>query len=141
MRVVSLFTSVLACTLTSHAQVSLSADTGTTIFQCKIDGVTAFSDRPCGDDAESRTLDPAAINTYAPPAVSFAKQPEPKAPRAKATREDRSEAKRREACARYAKGLKDIRSKMRAGYTAKEGERLRVRAEKLRDSQREDRCR
>ena len=55
-------------------------------------------------------------------------------------RVDRTQEKRAENCARYARSLKEIRSKMRAGYSAKEGERLRLRQEKLRDSQRSSRC-
>ena len=60
MRTASL-ASLLACVLLSHAQVSLAAERVVTIFKCKLDGVTTFSDRPCGQDAQSQALDPAAM--------------------------------------------------------------------------------
>jgi hypothetical protein len=167
---------VLAGVLASHGPISRAAENNvTTIFKCKIDGVTTFSDRPCGQDAQPQALDAAAINTYAPPAGVPRERPPDRSPSgagagarerlpdrspngagagarerppdrspngAKPTtaRDDRSEAKRKESCSRYAKGLKEIRSKLRSGYTAKEGERLRMRAEKLKDSQRQYRC-
>lgn len=146
MRIAVLFL-LSAGVLANYAQVSLAAEhVGRTIFKCKVDGVTTFSDLPCGQDAQSQSLDPAAINTYAPPArlagAGAQERPPPstsnKPP--KPPREDRSEAKRKESCARYARSLKEIRSKLRSGYTVQEGERLRVRAEKLRSSQRQERC-
>lgn len=144
MRIAGLFL-LSAGVLANYAQVSLAAESvGRTIFKCKVDGVTTFSDLPCGQDAQSQALDPAAINTYVPPARVAGAQERPlpstsnKPP--KPPREERSEAKRKESCARYARSLKEIRSKLRSGYTAKEGERLRMRAEKLRISQRQERC-
>ena len=149
---------LLAGVLMTGAQVLLAAENVvTTIFKCKIDGVTTFSDRPCGQDAQPQTLDPAAINTYAPRtqdrppdrspsggAQERLKNRNPGGASAgaalKGTRDAQGEAKRKESCARYARSLKEIRSKLRSGYTAKEGERLRMRAEKLRDSQRQGRC-
>jgi hypothetical protein len=115
------------------------------IYTCKVDGVVTFSDRPCGDAAQLHAIGESAINTYsAPAATPAAKSPgkskvvpklDPRSARA-----DRAEAKRVENCARYARSLKEIRSKMRAGYSAKEGERLRARQDKLRDSQRSASC-
>jgi len=140
MRIARSIQLLLAVTLASAMHLTPAAETATTIFKCEIAGVTTFSDRPCGQDAQSQTLDPAAINTYAPPPSATIDSAPSVKRGSKALREDRSEAKRKEACARYASGLKAIRSKMRSGYTAKEGERLRIRAEKLRDGQRLARC-
>ena len=140
MRIARFVQLLLAVALASSMHLTFAAENATTIFKCEIAGVTTFSDRPCGQDAQSQALDPAAINTYAPPPIAKIDSPPVAKKVGKASGEDRSEAKRKEACARYASGLKEIRSKMRSGYTAKEGERLRIRAEKLRDSQRLARC-
>jgi hypothetical protein len=113
------------------------------IYKCEVDGVMTFSDRLCGGDAELHVPGETVVNTYAaPPATSKPERStrKPAAKRAPA-RTDRAEAKRVESCARYARNLKEIRSRMRAGYTAKEGERLRVRQEQVRESQRAARCR
>jgi hypothetical protein len=141
MRSAATFFLLVASVICAAQAVSAADDTMTTIFKCKLDGVTTFSDRPCGEQPQSQVLDSAAINTYAPPPASTSAMPQ-EAPsvRSKASRNDLNEAKRKESCARYARGLKEIRSKLRSGYTAKEGERLRARSEKLKDSQRRDRC-
>jgi Domain of unknown function (DUF4124) len=111
------------------------------IYKCEIEGVTTFSDRPCGDGVEPHQVGPTATNTYEAPAVAASSRPKPKThARKRAPREDRSEAKRAESCARHARSLKEIRSRMRAGYSAKEGERLRRRQDQLRESQRVQRC-
>jgi hypothetical protein len=137
---------VLASALASAApQTAAAADrVATSIYKCELGGVTTFSDRPCGLDAKVHTPDPATLNTYeAPPTAAPARQESASnrsARKSAPAREDRSEAKRADLCARNAQTLKEIRSKMRSGYTAKEGEKLRARADKLRQSQRAGRC-
>ena len=112
------------------------------IYKCELDGVMTFSDRPCGGAAELHIPGETAINTYAAPPVASSRERSARKPstRRAPVRTDRAEAKRAESCATYARNLKEIRSKMRAGYTAKEGERLRARQEKLRESQRSAKC-
>jgi hypothetical protein len=114
----------------------------TSIYKCELDGVVTFSDRPCGNEIEPHTLDQTAMNTYEAPAVAVDKQRRVAAPAKKRSpvRADRSEAKRVASCARYARRMKEIRSKMRSGYSAKEGEQLRLRQEQLREDQRAAKC-
>lgn len=50
-------------------------------------------------------------------------------------------AKHKAACARLEQGLRDVRSKMRTGYGAKEGERLKQRQRQLNNRRRLEKCR
>jgi hypothetical protein len=114
------------------------------VFRCTMDGVTTFSDRPCGTDAEAYEPDDALMSTFeAPPAPVAPKSP-PKRPAREPRRNDASiaiaQAKHAETCARIERSLRDIRSKMRAGYDAKQGERLNERHRKLSAQKREQRC-
>lgn len=111
------------------------------IYRCVADGVTTYSDRPCSGQAELHELDLDAMNTYqAPQVTAAARAPVSRAKRTARAEPDRN-ATRREMCARTARSLKEIANTMRSGYRAKEGERLRARQSKLRDQQREARCR
>jgi hypothetical protein len=127
------------------AHVSTAARAATSIYKCELAGVLTFSDRPCGTDAAR--LDQAAMNTYEAPQLASVPKQSIKAPAKKpvSVRDEpdkiqRAEIKRAESCARFARNLKEIRAKMRSGYSAKEGERLRLRQDKVRDSQRAARC-
>lgn len=125
------------------ASVAWSAEhAAPSIYKCEIEGVITFADRPCGGDAEPHRLGETVTNVYEAPPIAPSTSRSAKAPAKKPriARTDRSEAKRAESCARIAQGLKEIRSKMRSGYTAKEGERLRERQVTLRARQREARC-
>jgi hypothetical protein len=50
-------------------------------------------------------------------------------------------AKHRLACARLEQALRDVRNKMRAGYGAKQGERLKMRQRQLDQRRRLEKCR
>lgn len=117
----------------------------TQVFRCTANGVVTFSDRPCGEDAQSYEADESRISTFTPPSkvatsrTAAVSQPKPAAP---ANRESIAEAqaKHAESCARIARSLSEIRSHMRAGYNAKQGERLNKRQRKLTAQRREQRC-
>jgi hypothetical protein len=145
----------LALVLATHVPTaSWAGERATSIYKCELGGVLTFSDRPCGTDAVP--LDQSAMNTYeAPQSASLPKQGiKAPASRRVATRanprdtrsgdsrrgDKSAETKRVESCAKLARGLKEIRGKMRSGYSAKEGERLRIRQDKVRESQRLARC-
>lgn len=112
------------------------------VYRCSSGGATVFSDRPCDASAELyRSESP--INTYTPadnPPTSS--RPAGKRPRAdpQAGRRAADQAKLAETCRRIEQSLADIRSRMRAGYKAGEGERLRARQAKLREQRRAARC-
>jgi hypothetical protein len=112
------------------------------IYKCEVGGVLTFSDRPCSSEAELHELDETAVNTYeAPPVTPSTSKPSAAARKRTPPRHtDSQQDKRAETCTRVGRSMKEVRSKMRAGYSAKEGERLRERLAKLKDQQREYRC-
>lgn len=118
-----------------HAQVQ--------VFRCTVDGVVTFSDKPCGADARPYEVDDAAISTFTPSPVSATSKKVARTDRAtNSSRESiaAAQAKHAETCARIEGSLRDIRAKMRAGYDAKQGERLNARERKLTAQRREQRC-
>jgi hypothetical protein len=127
-----------------HASGAESARSSATIYRCDVGGVATFSDRPCGE--QSSAYEPrSVINTYTAPLPSaHAPTDSPKRPRPNVSAQRSSiaadQAKRKEECQRIQASLRDIRARMRAGYSAKEGERLRGRQEKLEDRRRSQRC-
>jgi hypothetical protein len=128
--------------LLSNGQATADA---VSIYKCEIGGVLTFSDRPCSPQAELHELDDAAVNTYDAPPVAPSPSASTSKPRAAAkktasSRADAQPDKRAEVCARVGQSMKEVRSKMRTGYSAKEGERLRERLAKLKVQGREARC-
>jgi hypothetical protein len=125
---------------------SVETASSSTIYRCEAGGTITFSDRPCDSSARQYVPDSSRISTYDAPEV---RQP---APGGKQTKPRKSKgsgrgaagdslAKRAEACDKLKNALKDIRARMRAGYSAKEGERLRERQQALQTRLRADRCR
>jgi hypothetical protein len=124
--------------LFSNGQATADA---VSIYKCEIGGVLTFSDRPCSPQAELHELDDTAVNTYdAPPVAPSKSKPRSAARKTIASRADTQPDKRAEVCARVSRSMKEVRSKMRTGYSAKEGERLRERLAKLKVQGRESRC-
>jgi hypothetical protein len=114
------------------------------IYRCEVDGVTTYQDRPCDRDSVQYEPDAARVSSYAPPAaaadpVNAARKPR-RRPVAGASIAQ-AQAKRAEECRRIAASLQEIKAKTRAGYNAKEGERMRARKAKLDDRRRAHRCR
>jgi hypothetical protein len=104
-----------------------------TIYRCEIGESITFSDRPCDAGAQRYEPDLAGVSTYTPPRAAPV-QPQQKKqgqPRRSGATTASVQAKHAEECARLRSNLKQLRSKMRAGYGAKEGERLRERQTKL----------
>lgn len=109
----------------------------TTIYRCSVDGVLTFTDRQCGP--ESQTVKTMMANVAEAPRAVAPDPPKPQSERPE-RRKEPSQDKRAEACAKLALSLRELRSKMRSGYGAKEGERLRARQESLRERQKIARC-
>lgn len=112
---------------------------GTAVYRCVVDGVTAFSDRPCGKDAQAVTLETAWVSTFTPARAhgrSRATQAARQRPRS-VHRVARSVPDR---CASIAASLRNIASRQRAGYNAKEGIRLDERNRELKQRARELKC-
>ena len=118
----------------------VSADPVTQVFECNINGQRVFSDHACGDDAVQR--DVAVANRMDAVKVTGNKSSE-----ANSSRPSRRPAagndehdKRRQQCARIQKSREALMDKMRAGYTARQDERLHTRLRKLNDDYFELRC-
>lgn len=116
-----------------------------TIYRCAHDDVVTFSDRPCGIDAQVYEPDTSRVSEVksAPSAfVATAAHTQGRSPRPSQSGPSiaESQAKHAEECRRIHDSISTIRSKMRAGYRAKEGERLKEREQKLNASRRAKRC-
>jgi hypothetical protein len=114
------------------------------IYRCEVSGVTTFSDRPCAADSSEYLPDDQRVSTVKVEHVAAATQTRP-ATRAKSSAPGKAsiaadQLKHKEDCARIDRSLGDIRSKMRAGYDGKEGERLRERQRKLTLERRGKKC-
>ena len=134
----------LFCILLMFAFVasnSINADPAVQIFECVVNGQRVFSDHSCGDDAVQRDI--AVANR-----MDAAKISNDKVAREKSSRPSRRHAdagggehdKRRQQCARIQKSREALVEKMRAGYTARQDERLHDRLRKLNDDYFELRC-
>jgi hypothetical protein len=121
-----------------------------TIYRCVLAGVTTFSDRPCGESIEVHSLESSATSTPAVPrsgataSVSELPQAVAKPVRAPAAGQANSanhkDSRARE-CVRLDVELRRLRARMRAGYRAAEGERLRERQRTANARRRELTCR
>ena len=112
-----------------------------TIYRCPDQTGTVYSDRPCAENAAPHQIDDSRVTVYKPPPMSSTTSAKPtKAKRAKAGRLP-DPAKHEAACARLEQGLRDVRTKMRTGYSAKEGERLKERQRQLDNRRRTEKCR
>ena len=135
---------LLACLALSSIALCIAlptlADTRA-IYRCEVNGVPVFSDRPCAPAAVEVELDPTAMNSYEPPPASAAR-PTKKSREVSRRAEDpvATLQKRKETCERLGQRLRDIRSKMRAGYKASEGEKLKERQRRLSSQFRSARC-
>jgi len=120
---------VLALVLTAH---TVAADPATHVYQCTVDGQRVFSDHACGDDAVERDIsvtsrmDTIKVSNDKP---SKTKGSLPSRRHSDVGSDDHD--KRRQQCARIQKSRDAVNDKMRAGYTAKQDERLHERLRKL----------
>lgn len=118
------------------------------IYRCAGDGGVVYTDRPCAGGADPHEIDDSRVSVYTPaPGAgraaaatpsnpSKAKPAKPSKP-GRAADPDRHRAK----CAKLDQGLRDVRTKMRSGYGAKEGERLKTRQRQLNEQRRTQKCR
>lgn len=131
---------VLGSLLSTH-----SVEAQTRIYRCTGEAGTVYSDRPCAEDADPHEIDDSRVTVYTPAAAD--KQPSPAAS-AKPTKAKPAKqaplpdpAKHRLTCAKLEQSLRDVRTKMRSGYGAKDGERLRMRQRQLDQRRRWEKCR
>lgn len=131
---------VLGSLLLTH-----SAAPQTPVYRCAGAAGTVYSDQPCAEDADPHEIDDSRVTVYTPAAAN--KLPRAKAvakpTKAKAAKQVRvaDPAEHRLACARLEQSLREVRNKMRAGYGAKQGERLKMRQRQLDQRRRLEKCR
>jgi hypothetical protein len=137
------FIALPATALMVSLQVA-GASAASPIFRCEVSGVTTFSDRPCSAESTEYVPDDQRVSTVtvehaaAPTQTRPARRAERSAPSKSSIAAD--QLKHKEECARIDRSLGEIRSKMRAGYDGKEGERLRERQRKLTLDRRGKKC-
>lgn len=147
------FDRILRCTvlsasglLASVSHVTDAAGEGRTVYKCIAQGLTTFSDTPCSSTAQVYEADTSRISTYTPvehaaTAASASVARKSAAPKARANGSIAADQARHAVeCERLNNSLHDIRSKMRAGYNAREGERLRERQTKIEQKRRGAAC-
>jgi hypothetical protein len=121
------------------------ADAGTRpIYRCEVRGQSVFSDRPCGTDASAYEADTARVSITESVPVIAAPATESKPAtrrRGSAGGSDAARARHAATCERIDAGLREIRARMRAGYSAKQGEKLKARQQELQVRRRAARCR
>jgi hypothetical protein len=115
------------------------------VYECRLEGVRVFSDRPCGTDARPQRVqfDAAATNAAVAPRAAAAKQPARAPPpraasaRSPATTPTRSKAAQ---CHKLQDDIDAIDARMRLGYHGKEGEKLYTRRQVATERYRALRC-
>jgi hypothetical protein len=130
--------------LFSHALLAAAPDTTAAgaggphpIYRCKLAGVSTFSDSPCGDSVEQygAGLDRLSILDSPAVAVPTAQRSLKREPSIRSAKPEKSDeaaqAARVASCQRSQQALHRIRTQMRTGYSAKQGERLRTRKQEL----------
>ena len=114
-----------------------------TIYRCTGEAGTVYSDRPCAAHAETHEIDDSRVTVYTPEAADERSPAAPGKPnkpkRSKAIRLP-DPAKHQISCAKLEQSLRDVRTKMRTGYSAKEGERLKARQRQLEQRRRLEKC-
>src|SRR6267154_5939256 len=146
------FTATSSASSASSNASATSRDTSTKsiahVYQCTLDGQRAFSDQPCGTDSKARDI--AAPNRMDASELGDAAHHE-RAAAARVTRRvdrdaafdsnaDKTNADKNSRCATIANDKERITARMRAGYSGKEGERLRDRLRKVDSDYFELRC-
>lgn len=137
---------VPATSLVCAAQSSPALAAARQIYRCEIAGVATFSDRPCGTAAHPYDVDPSRVSLLeasVPPGADKAASVGPSAGhRAALPRQDDMAATdaKAEVCRRLQRSLTRIASRMRAGYTARTGERLKAQRRELQAKRRARRC-
>jgi hypothetical protein len=132
-----------ASTLLAIAQASADSPAAARpIYRCELRGQSVFSDRPCGSDASTYEADTARVSITESAPVKAAPMQDSKPERRRGSAGGNAQARARHAatCERIESGLREIRARMRSGYSAKQGERLKERQQALQVERRAARC-
>ena len=135
---------VLAALVAGQALAASPQAPASTVYRCTSQqGVTVFSDRPCEPAATPYEPDTSWVSTYSPPPVSrsVTTVAPPRAPAVRRRGGGDDQARHAATCERLRNSLKEVAARMRAGYSAKQGEQLRERKARLEQQRRAQRCR
>lgn len=127
--------------LTAAGASGADADRSRAIYRCEEAGVATFSDRPCGATIQTYA-DPgrlSVLESVVPTARPDAPVAKPRPPSADPSGPTDRDSKARN-CEKLRQSLREVAARMRAGYTAKEGERLRTRKQTLEGKRRAQQC-
>jgi hypothetical protein len=134
----------IAVLLLSQATIEVGASPAfpTAVYRCVVEEVVTFSDRPCDAEAKHYAPESEWVSTVevAKPFSPSTRAPERKVQRVQSGSIAAAQAKHKEECARIEESLREVRSKLRAGYDVKQGERLKDRDRKLKADLRSKRC-
>lgn len=115
------------------------------IYRCAVEGGVVYTDRPCEGGAEPHEIDDSRVTIYAPEPAA---EPAPIATPTKQSKVRRAKSglaadpdQHRIDCLKIEQRLRDVRTRMRTGYGAREGERLKVRQRQLNEQRRAQKCR
>lgn len=138
------FIAIPLAAVLAHWLAASIASADSAIYRCEVDGVMTYADRPCGERSAAHVPDASLVSTYDAPVVKNTGSPKTRArpKRRAATSESIAAAQVEHAqeCERIDTSLRDVRSRMRAGYNTKQGERLKERYSKLNAKRRSQRC-
>ena len=111
------------------------------IYRCELNGVLTFSDKACGGTIEvyKMEFDNAEHGRATEGSPGKARRAAP--PPARTVADSKQTVSLRQECERMDESVRKIRSQMRAGYDAKEGDRLRERLAHLQERRRAQKCR
>ncbi len=128
--------------LLTFASPFAEAAAAPTIFRCVENDVVAYSDRPCGPSASEYEASDSRISILevTPPSRTKPVRIKPKPTKTDSVSIATNQVEHARDCAKIERSMRDIRSKMRAGYDAKEGERLKDRERTLTAQHRDLRC-
>lgn len=128
------------CLLASLAHTQPAARA---VYRCKAQGLTTFSDTPCAANAQVYEADTSRVSSFEPVETPVSRRAAAPKKVARA-RQDGSiaaaQARHAAECERVNDALREIESKMRAGYSVQEGERLKERQSKLDKKRKAARC-
>src|SRR5690606_29449929 len=114
------------------------------IYRCAGGDGVVYTDRPCGAGADPHEIDDSRVTVYTPAPAAGRSLAAPPAKQSKARRAGAGRtadpARHRAKCARLDQGLRDVRTKMRSGYGAQQGERLKARQRQLKQQRRAQKC-
>lgn len=134
----AIFTSAIA----QPTMVDASPGFPSAVYRCVVEQVVTFSDRPCDAEAKRYTPESEWVSTVevSKPPTTPRRVPTRQVARAQTSSIAAAQAKHKEECARMEEALREVRSKLRAGYDVKQGQRLKARDRKLNADLRSKRC-